>query len=194
MSEKQRFLACRAACYRRLSVSYRRYPMATAVKLPSSRLCAYRRLAANISEIIVQKTRKGTSLSFWCKVYHALVSLCCKFERDRWSQRGASKQKLLEASGRAGAILTTVASRGCPQWPSHYNVVLIFSCDQLSSYMTGSVRPSVRPSVCHTFFTMFPSSYHHEIFRIYYHGQKWCPCKRSRSEVKGQGHRGQHPT
>ena len=43
-------------------------------------------------------------------------------------------------------------------------------------------------------FTMFPSSYHHEIFRNYYHGQKWCPCKRSRSEVKGQGHRGQHPT
>ena len=41
---------------------------------------------------------------------------------------------------------------------------------------------------------MFPSSYHHEIFRSYYHGQKWCPCKRSRSEVKGQGHRGQHPT
>ena len=57
-----------------------------------------------------------------------------------------------------------------------------------------SVCPSVRLSVCHTFFTMFPSSYHHEIFRSYYHGQEWCPCKRSRSEVKGQGHRGQHPT
>ena len=55
------------------------------------------------------------SLSFWCKVYHALVLLCCKFERDRWSQRGASQQKLLEASGRVGAILTTEASRGCPQ-------------------------------------------------------------------------------
>ena len=57
-----------------------------------------------------------------------------------------------------------------------------------------SVCPSVCLSVCHTFFTMFPSSYHHEIFRSYYHGQEWCPCKRSRSEVKGQGHRGQHPT
>ena len=33
-------------------------------------------------------------------------------------------------------------------------------------------------------FTMFLSSYHHEIFRSYYHWQKWCPCKRSRSEVK----------
>ena len=31
---------------------------------------------------------------------------------------------------------------------------------------------------------MFLSSYHHEFFRSYYHWQKWCPCKRSRSEVK----------
>ena len=47
---------------------------------------------------------------------------------------------------------------------------------------------SVRPSVCHTFLTMLPSSYHHESFRSYYQWQKWRPCKRSRSEVKGQGH------
>ena len=33
-------------------------------------------------------------------------------------------------------------------------------------------------------FTMFPSSYHHEIFRSYYQWQKWRPCKRSRSKVK----------
>ena len=73
---------------------------------------------------------------------------------------------------------------------------LFFSCDQAAFWLVQSFRPSVRLSVClsvcHTFFTMFPSLYH-EIFRIYYHGQKWCPCKRSRSEVKGQGHRGQHP-
>ena len=41
---------------------------------------------------------------------------------------------------------------------------------------------------------MFPSSYHHEIFGSYYQWQKWRPCKRSRSEVKGQGHRGHAPT
>ena len=41
-------------------------------------------------------------------------------------------------------------------------------------------------------FTMFLSWYHREIFRSYYHWQKWCPCKRSRSEVKGQGHRCQN--
>ena len=101
--------------YRRRAPSYRRHP----VKLPSSVIWdkfAYRRLAANLSGIIVQKTRTDTSLSFWCKVCHAFVFLCCKFQRDRWSQRSTSRQKLLEASGRVGAILTTVASCGCPQW------------------------------------------------------------------------------
>ena len=74
----------------------------------------------------------------------------------------------------------------------------VFSCDQAALWMVQSVclsvRLSVRPSVCHTFLTMFPSSYHHEIFRSYYQWQKWRPCKRSRSEVKGQGHRGHNPT
>ena len=75
------------------------------------------------------------------------------------------------------------------------NLVLIITCSflaatkQLYKWYFPSVCLSVRLSVCHTFFTMFPSSYHHEIFRSYNHGQKWCPCKRSRSEVKGQGHR-----
>ena len=74
----------------------------------------------------------------------------------------------------------------------------IFSCDQAALWMVQSVClsvcPSVRPSVCHTFLTMFPSSYHYEIFRSYYQWQKWRPCKRSRSEVKGQGHRGHNLT
>ena len=43
--------------------------------------------------------------------------------------------------------------------------------------------PSVRLSVCHTFLTMFPSSYHHEIFRSYYQWPKWGPCKRSKVKV-----------
>ena len=79
-------------------------------------------------------------------------------------------------------------------WCDILQEISFFSCDQAALQMVFSVRLSVCPSVRHTFFTMFPSSYHHEIFRSYYHGQKWCPCKRSRSEVKGQGHRGQHPT
>ena len=69
------------------------------------------------------------------------------------------------------------------------DVEMIFTCNQ------AALRTllSVCPSVCHTFFTMFLSSYHHEIFRSNYQWQKWYPWKRSRSEVKGQGHRGQNP-
>ena len=62
--------------------------------------------------------------------------------------------------------------------------LLFFSCDRAALRMALSVR--------HTFFTMFPSSYHHEIFRSYCHGQTWYPCKRSRSEVKFQGLTGQN--
>ena len=55
--------------------------------------------------------------------------------------------------------------------------------------MNGSVRPSVRLSVCpsvrlsvcHTFLTMFPSSYHHKIFVI--------TSDRSDVHAKGQGQR-----
>ena len=76
---------------------------------------------------------------------------------------------------RPGANKTTNRASGFEQ---------IFKCDQAALWMVQSVRPSVRLSVCHTFLTMFPSSYHHEIFRSYYQWQKWCPCKRSRSKVK----------
>ena len=46
-----------------------------------------------------------------------------------------------------------------------------------------SFNPSARPS---HIFTMFRSSYHHEIPRSYYHWQKWWPCKSQgqRSTVK----------
>ena len=74
------------------------------------------------------------------------------------------------------------------------STVFLAATKQLYDWFSPSVCPSVCPSVRHTFFTMFPSSYHHEIFRSYYQRQKWCPCKRSRLGVKGQGHRGQHPT
>ena len=77
----------------------------------------------------------------------------------------------------------------------HQTTFEYFSCDQPALRTLISVRSTVRPSVClfvcHTFFTMF--LYQHEILRSYYHWQKWCPCKRSRSEVKGVGHRGQSP-
>ena len=46
--------------------------------------------------------------------------------------------------------------------------------------MTGPVRLSA----LYTFFTMFPSLYHHEIVKSYNHWQKWWPCKRLRTDVK----------
>ena len=55
-----------------------------------------------------------------------------------------------------------------------------------------SVRPCLSVRLSHLF-TMFPSTYHHKIFRNCYQCQRWCPCKRSRSEVKGPAHRGQNP-
>ena len=77
-------------------------------------------------------------------------------------------------------MVAILSRRWCVNCPLE-DVAVFFSCDQAAIYWFS---PSVRPSVCHTFFTMFPSSYYHEIFRSYYHGQKWCPCKRSRSKVK----------
>ena len=73
-------------------------------------------------------------------------------------------------------------------------ILCVFSYDQAALWMVQSVCLSVRPSVRQTFLTMFPSWYHHEIFKSCYQWQKWRPCKNSRSEVKGQGHRGQQPT
>ena len=71
---------------------------------------------------------------------------------------------------------------------SAFTVSFLAATKQLYDWFSLSVCPSVClsvcPSVCHTFLTMFPSSYHHEIFRSNYHSQKWCPCKRSRSKVK----------
>ena len=70
-----------------------------------------------------------------------------------------------------------------------YNSLFLAATKQLYEWFSPYVCLSVCLSVCHTFLTMFPSSYHHEIFRTYYQWQKWRPCKRSRSEIKGQGHR-----
>ena len=58
------------------------------------------------------------------------------------------------------------------------------SSERRHSSCSNFFCPSVRLSVCHTFFTMFPSSYHHEIFMRYYQWPKRGPCQRWRSEVK----------
>ena len=61
-----------------------------------------------------------------------------------------------------------------------YITWLLISCDQAALWMVFSIRLSIR----HTFLIIFPSSYHHEIFRGYFQWPKWGSCKRSRSKVK----------
>ena len=53
-----------------------------------------------------------------------------------------------------------------------------FSCDQTAIWMVQFIRPSFGLSITP--------------FRSYYQWQRWCPCKRSKSEVKGQGHSSKH--
>ena len=82
------------------------------------------------------------SQSFWCKVYHAPVFFSCKLERDRWWQRGASRQKLIEASDCVGAILTTASFPGCPQceWERtlHYITSSLICSGQARHIWNGS--------------------------------------------------------
>ena len=77
-----------------------------------------------------------------------------------------------------------VAFKRCP---------IVFSCDQAALWMVFSVCLSVRLSVClsvrHTFLTMFPSSYHHEIFRSYHHGTRVTSMQKVK--VRGQRSRSQ---
>ena len=86
---------------------------------------------------------------------------------------------------RGGAILFWLTQATCAEVKSCI-------CLAVTMQLYEWFSPSIRLCVCGTFFTIFPSLYHHEIFRSYHQWQKWCPCKRLRSEVRGQGRRGQN--
>ena len=67
------------------------------------------------------------------------------------------------------------------QWNRNQNLY-IFCCDQAALLMAQSIRPSVCLSV-----TAFILCSHHRIimkFSVITNDRWWCPCKRSRSEVK----------
>ena len=80
----------------------------------------------------------------------------------------------------------------CDSIISHWIIlfILYFNCDQAALWMVFSVHLSVclsvclsvSLSVCHTFLTMFPSSYHDEIFRVITKDQ-------GKAHAKGQGQR-----
>ena len=72
-------------------------------------------------------------------------------------------------------------------WPSNGSMWNSYSFQPVGQWMGYSFTDLGAEGCCRSLnalFTMFPSSYHHEIFRNYYNGQKWCPCKRSRAKVK----------
>ena len=55
-------------------------------------------------------------------------------------------------------------------WYRRSALLFLAATKQLHQWYFLFVCPSVCLSVCHTFLTMFPSSYHHEIFRSNYQG------------------------
>ena len=73
----------------------------------------------------------------------------------------------------------------------HTVIHFIFSCDQAALWMVQSVCLSVCLWRLFHYVPIIVSSWN---FQELLPMTKWCPCKRSRSEVKSQGHRGQNPT
>ena len=90
--------------------------------------------------------------------------------------------------------------QGSHQWHNYlyptakvmFSSLLTFSFDQAALWMVQSVRLSVCPSVCMShLFQYVPVLISSWNFQELLQWQKWGPCKRSRSEIKGQAHRGQ---
>ena len=67
------------------------------------------------------------------------------------------------------------------QW---LKIFVLFGCKPATTFLAAtkllyewfspSVCSSFSQSLCNTFFTIFQSSCHHEIFRSYCHWEKWC--------------------
>ena len=150
----------------------------------------------------------SSSLSFSFLVGFLFVSFSCPFSviRETWwfSWWEIWIASISFNSYRHSIFHSLLGGWPCPcqpliisgQWHCHACWCTVSLCHQQFLAVTKQLYewyfPSACLSVCHTFFTMFSSSYHHEIFRSDYQWQKWRPCKRS--EVKGQGHRGHNPT
>ena len=108
-----------------------------------------------------------TNPSLWITHHVMLAYRSCRFETH-----GKGFSSLTHCSSLSKLIVTAWKYFGMyiRDYYSYFdpNSNVVFSCDQAALQMVFSVCPSVRPSVRHTFLTMFPSSDHHEIFRIYY--------------------------
>ena len=125
--------------------------------------------------IVLKRTRHEVPL-FW-KHVHGYLRV------DRWSfhWRSSSSHCMCKLLSQFGYIFLA-ATKQLYEW---FSPSVCLCSVRLSVCQSVCVRPSVCPSVCHTFLTMFPLSL--------------LPTTKgtsmlfwSRSEVKGQGHRGQH--
>ena len=128
----------------------------------------------------------------WIFKVKFLIAIFYEWEgRLTWNQRDVS---WLQCWIHNGLVLGPQCMAKNP--PSNGSMWNSYSFQPVGPWMGYSFTDLGAEGCCRSLnvlFTMFPS-YHHEIFRSYYQWQKWGPCKRSRSEVKGQGHRGQNPT
>ena len=109
--------------------------------------------------------------------------MSCGLNRN-WSSPSIGEVSL-KCMGKKHAINSSALAMELLQSCTKPSIWMCNCCDQAVLWTVLSVCLPI----CHTFFTIFLSLYHHEIFRSNYHWQKWCPCKSSWSEVKGQGHR-----
>ena len=136
-------------------------------------------------------TRSIKRMIFQCKNLHSVLK-----KSFQPSHKGNPKPELRSMPLRHPGNCIKIKMPYCQYGKSHYEEKMVPMSSHFwlwqNSSMNSPVRLSVFASVEHTFLQMLLSLYHHDIFRSNYHCQKWCPCKRLRSEVKGQGHRCQN--
>ena len=135
--------------------------------------------------LIMQVSRKQYSFQIY---FYFHTAVYCVFSLKSEQTKNPNKQKnfVLSDVFLKSCKITKAKMFGLVLFNVNISATYIFSCDQAALWMVFSVRLSVCPSVrlsvrpsvrlsvclsvCHTFLTMFPSSYHHEIFRSYHIG------------------------
>ena len=122
----------------------------------------------------------------WIFMIKFLIAIFQEWEgRLTWNERDAT---WIQCCMHNGLVL------GHSAWqkvrPSNGSMWNSYSFQPIGPWMGYSFTDLGAEGCCRSLnalLTLFPSSYHHEIFRSYYQWQMWPPCNRSRSEVKGQG-------
>ena len=136
---------------------------------------------------IMIKARKHLPKSSLLTLYYTFTYPYLLYCIHVWGRSGKTVLKLLtKTQNRLVRIITSSGYRTNTESP--YQNIKVLKVPEIYDYAIGvfmyklyheympsifhlySVRLSVCLSVPHTFLTMFPSLYHHEIFRSYHHG------------------------